>query len=535
MKKQNTFLIIVAFILLLTLVSAVRFESNIFRYGEIDATGNLITTNTPVTGVSIFGVICNDASCSTSQGILGNGEFNISSDNTILNYSTTLQSPFGYGIYFYKKGYIPYEVSADWAGTDSNDPVGPFTDYLTKQRDCQTTLTTPIVTINENNASITVSTSSPINNSGPLSGTPSQISQYYSVDIVLTASINGTTQTKTLNVPFSSSKSTQFNFTLPAGIHSLNVTANTNNDLCVNTIKTTKISSLTITANNSTNSTNGTNTTTSLPTISILSPLNTTYNSTTIPLSISAVNATSIIYSLDSGANITYLLPINLNLSNGQHNILAYAINSQGSANTSTTFVINTSSNSNNNSTNSTNITYGIPFIFIYSPINNTTYNTTSILLNISSPNATSISYTLNNVPFIYTSPVFLPNLTNGSYNLVVQASNPNFTRFSSINFNINTTTGGNGGNGGGGGGNGGGGNGGGGSGNGNSGTKKINNFPDLTPENGTTTYYQDEETPIIPAKKKSNISLNWIISSSLLLLILLICLILYILFSRKK
>ncbi|MEK6890181.1 MAG: hypothetical protein AABX35_03260 [Nanoarchaeota archaeon] len=605
MKNQFTILAILALILLSTFVIAERFESNIFRYAEIDASGNLIATSTPVTGVSVFGVICNDATCSTTQGILYNGEFNVTTDNTILNYSTTLQSPFGYGIYFYKKGYIPFEVSANWAGTDANDPVGPFTNYLTKQRDCRLTLSTPTISISGNNATVTLSTLSPINNSGPLAGIPSQISQYYNLDINVSATANGTTQTRTISVPFSSSRTAQFNFILPAGNHTLSVSATTNNDLCVNTLPTTnQISNFTITAttpvdttppstisslsatnrnlttitwnwtnpsnsdfNQSIISLNGINvlntsspfytatglisnttytlsvltkdnsgninttavtSTTStlpltanqtLPTISIVSPLNITYNTPTVLISLSTANATQVFYSIDSGANITYTSPINITFTPGSHTLRASASNSLGTTTSSVTFAINSS------------VVYGIPTITISSPLNNTSYNVTSVLLNISSPNATSINYTLNNQTFIYTSPVFLTGLVNGSYNLTVRASNPSFTRNSTITFTINTTT--SGGSGGGGGGNNGGNN------NGNVPTTNNKKFPDLTPQDKKVpvdyTEYEDTTSNNVANKKGNSINLIWILPTTLLLLIILLCLLLFVLLYKKK
>ncbi len=529
MKNQFTILAFLTLIFLSTFVVAERFESNLFRYGEIDASGSLIATSTPVTGISVFGVICNDATCSTTQGILYNGEFNVSTDNTILNYSTTLQSPFGYGIYFYKKGFVPYEVSANWAGTDINDPVGPFTNYLTKQRDCKTSLSTPAITVTGNNVSIILSTNSPINNSGPLAGIPSQISQYYNIDVNVSATANGTTQTKTVSVPFSSSTILQFNFTLPAGNHTLNVSSNTNNDLCVNTISGT---SSTQTSNFSVTST---------------LPLNTTPPSQISSLQVTNVNSTSITWNWtnptnsDFNSSLIFLNGINVLNTTAQ----TYTA-SNLTANTPYTLSIQTKDNSgniNNTSVTSTIFTLGnpngIPFIFISSPLNNTTYNSTSILLNVSSPNATSINYTINGQNFTYTTPILLTNLVNGTNTLTVRASNLNSTRTSIITFNINTTSssGGSGGNGGSGNNN-----------NGNNGNNNVNNvpttnnkkFPDLTPENKKTFIdYAEYEKSLNTEKSKKQANstnyLNWIIPLMLLSSVILLSTLLFVLIYKKK
>lgn len=541
MRKQILLFSAFVFILLSTFVIAERFESNLFRYAELDSSGNLIATSTPVTGVSVFGVICNDSSCSTTQGILYNGEFNVSTDNTILNYSTTLQSPFGYGIYFYKKGFIPYEVSANWAGTDSNDPVGPFTNYLTRQRDCKTSLSTPTISISGNNASITLSTISPINNSGPLAGIPSQISQYYNIDINVSATANGTTQTKTVSVPFSSSRTVQFNFTLPAGNHTLNITSSTNNDLCVNTLlssSSTQTANFTISTTLPSDTTppsqisglNVTNRTASSITWNWTNPSNSDFNSSIIFLNgINVLNTSSQSYTASGlTPSTSYTLSIQTKDNSGN-------INTTAVTNTISTLASNTTSNITGNTT-------GIPFIFISSPVNNTNYTTTSILLNVSSPNATSINYTINGNNFTYTTPVTLTNLINGTNTLIVRTGNLNSTRTSTITFNINTTSnsGGSGGSGG---------NGGGSANNGNNNgnnqgtnlpTTNNKRFPDLTPENKKTFIdYAEYEKSLNTAnnKKQSNSTdyLDYILPLMLLSSLVLLSALLFILLYRKK
>ncbi|MBI4182027.1 MAG: hypothetical protein HY520_03605, partial [Candidatus Aenigmarchaeota archaeon] len=67
------------------------------------------------------------------------------------------------------------------------------------------------------------------------------------------------------------------------------------------------------------------------PTISLLSPLNRTYNSTTVELNATATESISVwLYSLDNGANATFTPNTTITVSNGSHNISVYGNDSGG-------------------------------------------------------------------------------------------------------------------------------------------------------------------------------------------------------------
>ncbi|MDO8563483.1 MAG: hypothetical protein Q7R87_00560, partial [Nanoarchaeota archaeon] len=350
------------------------------------------------------------------------------------------------------------------------------------------------------------------------------ISQYYNLDINVSATANGTTQTRTISVPFSSSRTAQFNFTLPAGNHTLSVSATTNNDLCVNTLPTTnQISNFTITSilpidttpPSQVSSLQVTNRSTTAITWNWTNPSNSDFNSSLIFLNgVNVLNTSAQSYTASNlSANTLYTLSIQTK---------------DNSGNINTTAVTNSISTLASNTTGDPN---GIPFIFIFSPLNNTSYNTTSIPLNVSSPNATSINYTINGNNFTYTSPVTLSNLINGTNTLTVRASNLNSTRTSVITFNVNTTSnsGGNGG------------------GNDdddddnkdNQPTTNNKKFPDLTPQDKKApvdyTEYEDTTSNNVANKKGNSINLIWILPTTLLLLIILLCLLLFVLLYKKK
>src|SRR3989338_6473395 len=115
MKKQ--ILILLAF-LFISFASATVTQDNLIRYGIIEDNGVLTTTNNQITNSYALGFICSDAYCNTVAGTLWNGQplSSGSSSQINLTFPTQLQDH-GYGIYFYKEGYIPFEVNATWAGS----------------------------------------------------------------------------------------------------------------------------------------------------------------------------------------------------------------------------------------------------------------------------------------------------------------------------------------------------------------------------------------------------------------------------------
>jgi len=127
--------ILIIFLLSVTLVSAERTADYIIREGLINENGELSTTTNPITNFNVVGYVCLDSTCSS----VGDQIFSVNSgplDSIQLTYPTILQSQYGYGVYYYKDGFIPWEQNPGWSGTDPSDPQGPYTKYLSKKTSC---------------------------------------------------------------------------------------------------------------------------------------------------------------------------------------------------------------------------------------------------------------------------------------------------------------------------------------------------------------------------------------------------------------
>src|SRR3989338_2449160 len=104
----------------LSIVGATVTQDNQIRYGVIEDNGVLTTTNNQITNSYALGFVCSDAYCNTVAGTLWNGQPLSSGSSSQISLTFPTQLPdYGYGIYFYKAGYIPFEVNATWAGSGS--------------------------------------------------------------------------------------------------------------------------------------------------------------------------------------------------------------------------------------------------------------------------------------------------------------------------------------------------------------------------------------------------------------------------------
>ncbi len=129
MKTKILTIFALVTILISTIVSATVYEANYVYEGIIQPDGTGLTTTTPIKGVSVVGYICQDSACETATRLWPN-TLNTGSDNVIvLPYPTNLQSEYGYIVYFFKKGYVPYAVRADWYGEGN---AGKYENYLRK-------------------------------------------------------------------------------------------------------------------------------------------------------------------------------------------------------------------------------------------------------------------------------------------------------------------------------------------------------------------------------------------------------------------
>ncbi|MEI6849507.1 MAG: hypothetical protein WCK29_00560 [archaeon] len=414
--------------LLTSLVSADVNQVNNAHYAILE-NNNSLTVISTINNFNVLGFVCSDANCNAVSGTLWNGNTLNSGSNTqiSLTYPTTLQQS-GYGIYYFKSGYIPYEVKSTWAGT-GNAPARDV--YLTKSRNCQIPINHLIITNNGNNITVNVtldsSVTSPLNNAGPLNYIPSAIASYYSVDSTLDFRFIGPDNvsiTKNVNLPFSTTKDVSASVTnLAAGNYRIEVESNTNDSKCLNSISNLLNSNIII-ADNRTNAT--------LPLIGIVSPQPIAYNYSNILINLTAINATNVWYGIN-GVNYTYTNPVYFNFSQGNNTLTAYAMNNVTTAHTSVTFNVNNS----NNQTNNTNMS--IPFIRINSPVN-TFYANNSILLNITAVNATNVWYNYNGgINVSYTVPVNI-SFNNGSNMLHAFANNSAGINSTMVMFYVNAS-----------------------------------------------------------------------------------------------
>ena len=225
--KKLLLSILLIFLLSVTLVSAERTADYIVREGLINENGELSTTSTPITDFNVVGYVCLDSTCSS----VGNQIFSVnsgSSDSIQLTYPTDLQSQYGYGVYYYKDGFIPWEQNPGWSGTDPSDPQGPYTKYLSKKTSCAAPIDT-FETINDVqpnipliitlDASLDATTYAAIQSSGPLDYVPAALADHYSVDTDVTLVITDAndnivfTQTQSVTIPYSGSQRVEFTWT----------------------------------------------------------------------------------------------------------------------------------------------------------------------------------------------------------------------------------------------------------------------------------------------------------------------------------
>lgn len=236
-------------LLFVGLVSAVVTEDNYVNYGEIDSSGNLITTSTAVNGASVLGYVCSSANCASVSSVLF-GPLNVPANFITLSYPTTLLSSFGYGIYVYKTGYIPYEAESDYAGTGQ---ASNYTNYLSRLQSCKSNIDSLTLTQNGGNIDVEANVDSPINHGGPLNYMPAPISSHYAVDVDVKMEVkkdgvldNTKTQTKTVNIPFSDDEDVDFSFVAGVGVYEVKIITSKGDDKCVGEVLVEKTKSITI-------------------------------------------------------------------------------------------------------------------------------------------------------------------------------------------------------------------------------------------------------------------------------------------------
>ena len=218
-------MILVIFLLLTTTAYSERFVIQDVYEATLLSDGTLQTSLTPINAAGVVGYVCASSDCATVSGTFLPTTTTGADNSIIIEYPTTLQNPNGYGIYFYKPGYAIWEVSANWFGTTTNDPAGPFNAYLSRVEVCRSPIDTfqVINDVHPNqpimidvSASLDAVTRSALFHSGELDYVPPALLPYYQVETEITLTITEEnsgvvhTETRTINIDFSGEELVQF-------------------------------------------------------------------------------------------------------------------------------------------------------------------------------------------------------------------------------------------------------------------------------------------------------------------------------------
>ncbi len=442
MIKQILSLIVVLFAF--SLVSANVLELVAVNQDIIDGTGAFIGPRTPLTGASVEGYLCGDATCTFSSGTFLPSTL-IPGSSITIDYPTSLISPFGYALFYTKTGYIPYEVRSTYAGTGSVTGEA----ILSKKQSCTIPLTLTSLT-NSTNVTITGTLPAPFTHTGPLPFVPPTLLPHYQTANTLTLTLaNSTFTTTTTQSPllnFSETKTFTITTNAPNATYTSTLTATSTDSRCLSSPSSTNTSTVTL----GTLPTNTSTGTPSLPLVTILSPLGLTYPNNTLVINLSLTNATTTTVTIPGNLSVTYSAPFTITLPNGTYTLTANASNAAGSTLASVTFTIATGAVPPTNLTN-------LPPATV---TNVQAYNQTlsSITWNWTNPTDADFSHVqlfLNNL-FVgntsaqtYTALSLLPNTSytlmlftvdNASIVNTTSISNTTKTRESSGGNNTNTT-----------------------------------------------------------------------------------------------
>lgn len=226
MKKQ---LILLCFAILgifsLNLISAEVSVTYDAYYAEINNDGSIAYTSTPVNDFDTLGYVCLNSDCSNVGNKITGLTKSTSSNSITLKFPTSLQNSNGYGVWFYKPGYIHWEQNPNWAG--SGTVSQHFKVYFLKKKQSWAPIM-DLNVINEVNPNIPVEvgvevgidadTYSAIQNAGPLKYNPQELNSLNVVDTRVTLEITNSadniiyTEDKILSIPYSSSEEVSFSY-----------------------------------------------------------------------------------------------------------------------------------------------------------------------------------------------------------------------------------------------------------------------------------------------------------------------------------
>lgn len=226
MKKQVFLLsLIIASIFSLNLINAEVSVTYDAFYAEINNNEGITYSSTPIEDFQTIGYVCLNADCSQVGNRITGLTSSTNTNSITLNFPTTLQNSNGYGIWFYKPGYIHWEQAPNWHG--SGVVSEHFDIFLSKK----TQSLAPIINLNVINevhpnipveidveVGIDADTFSAIQNAGPLKYNPQELNSLNVVDTRVTLEITNLannviyTENKILSIPYSSSKQVSFDY-----------------------------------------------------------------------------------------------------------------------------------------------------------------------------------------------------------------------------------------------------------------------------------------------------------------------------------
>ena len=337
---KNLGVIIVSALLFSVLVTAVVSETNQVYEGILSSAGFEKTTN-PVNETKVIGFVCGNAACTSVDSRLWPGVLDTGADNSIvLQYPTNLQSQNGYAVYFYKEGYIPFEVLTNWSGSGN---AGNFNNYPAKVDICTADIDDFDVIRDGDKFTASGNVFSPILHSGVLDYVPSEIEDNYQVDVVVRFEVwKGTNlvynDSMNVEIDFSDYEDIEFAWDAEAnGTYLIKLYTETVDGKCLQSGQW--IEEKTIIVDDIVDT---------IPYVAFISPVNTTYIFSLITINIvTSEDVVDVFWTKNGGVNnISYSVPESIPFTDGLYTLVAYARDAAGNVNqSSVSFSVDTSGN----------------------------------------------------------------------------------------------------------------------------------------------------------------------------------------------
>lgn len=251
-KFIATLCMFLSLVFAINLINATVNVSYNAHYAVIKANGEIEYTEQTLSNFDTTGYVCTSADCSTVGDHLTGLTAHTDKDKITLNYPTKLQNINGYGVYFYKQGYIGWEMNPNWQGTGT---VSNVYDIYFLKKEIGFASITNLTVVNEIKPNLPIAvgldvgidadTSSAIENNGPLTYEPAEVDTVNSVNTLVTLEIRDCkgslihSETKTVKIPYSESVPVSFAYNgfEKAGDYSIKVYTDVNDEKIVNSQK----------------------------------------------------------------------------------------------------------------------------------------------------------------------------------------------------------------------------------------------------------------------------------------------------------